>query len=41
MESFTAAVGYTAETYYQSINQQNFYSATYKKWMAALDNVNI
>ena len=25
----------------QSINQRNFYSATYKKWTAALDNVNI
>ena len=25
----------------RSINQRNFYSATYKKWTAALDNVNI
>jgi len=25
----------------QSINQRNFYSATYKQWTAALDNVNI
>jgi len=25
----------------QSINRRNFYSATYKKWTAALDNVNI
>jgi len=25
----------------QSINQQNFYSAPYKTWTAALDNVNM
>jgi len=25
----------------ESINQRNFYSAPYKMWMAALDNVNI
>ena len=26
---------------FQSINQRNFYSAPYKTWTAALDNVNI
>jgi len=25
----------------ESINQRNFYSAPYKTWTAALDNVNI
>ena len=25
----------------QSINQRNFYSAPYKTWTAALDNVNV
>jgi len=33
--------GVACQSINQSINQRNFYSATYKKWTAALDNVNI